>query len=297
MRSPSAILRGFVVGLALLPPATAARAGAPGDARDAIDALNAIRARPCSEGPARSPLVRVSKLESAAQRVAGGQTLREAVQAAGYRASNAALLQLEGVRSGADLRRALAQSCSQIAQPGLSDAGAFTLGRGVWIVLAQPFSVPELDKASVDRRLLELVNAARAQARRCGTRELAAARPVRWSASLERAAAAHARDMAAHATMSHAGSDGSTPAQRVARAGYAWSAVAENVAAGQRDAAGVVRSWLESPGHCTNLMGAQYTEMAAAFATNPDSDAGIYWAQVFAAPSTSRLRSSTYGAR
>ena len=74
------------------------------------------------------------------------------------------------------------------------------------------------------------------------------------------------------------------PAQRVARAGYSWSVVGENIAAGQRDADTVVKSWLESPGHCANLMNPEYSEVGVAFATNASSAAGIYWAQVFAAP-------------
>jgi uncharacterized protein YkwD len=172
----------------------------------------------------------------------------------------------------------------------MRDAGSYQRGQAFWIVIAEPFSVPKLDQAAVAARVLDLVNRARAQPRRCGNEQLSAVPALRASPLLARAASAHARDMADAGTMSHTGRDGSTPAQRVAHAGYAWSAVGENIAAGQRDADSVVKSWLGSPGHCANLMSPDYSETGLGFATNDSSQAGIYWAQVFAAPSASASR-------
>jgi uncharacterized protein YkwD len=45
-----------------------------------------------------------------------------------------------------------------------------------------------------------------------------------------------------------------------------------------------VKEWLESPGHCANIMGPQFTEMGVAVVGTPQSDLRIVWAQVFAAP-------------
>jgi uncharacterized protein YkwD len=216
--------------------------------------------------------------------VAEGKSLRAAVETSGYRAVNSTLLYFEGARDDNELARLVAQSCARVGQPGLRDAGTYQRGRAIWIVLAEPFTVPSLDKAAASARVLELVNQARAQPRRCGEQGFGVAPPLRRSAALERAASGHARDMAERGTMSHAGSDGSTAAQRVTRAGYQWSAVAENVAAGQRDAERVVKSWLSSPGHCANLMNPEYSETGVAFATNSASEKGIYWVQSFAAP-------------
>jgi uncharacterized protein YkwD len=40
--------------------------------------------------------------------------------------------------------------------------------------------------------------------------------------------------------------------------------------------------WLDSPGHCANLMDPSFTEMGAGYAVNPNSKAGTaYWTQVF----------------
>ena len=68
------------------------------------------------------------------------------------------------------------------------------------------------------------------------------------------------------------------------RAGYRWRATGENIAAGQATADAVVAAWLDSPGHCTNIMGPQFTQMGVAFALAPSGNPGIYWAQVFGAP-------------
>jgi uncharacterized protein YkwD len=250
---------------------------------DPIGVVNAVRGKGCG-GNGAPALAHAPALDVAAQRVAEGRPLRQAVDSAGYRAVNSALLFLDGARDEGELARLVAQSCTQVTQTGLRDAGTYQRGRTLWIVLAQPFTVPSLDKTVVGPRILELVNRARTQPRRCGGEDFAAAPALRWSATLERAASSHARDMAERGAMSHTGRDGSTPSQRATRAGYAWSAAGENIAAGQRDAESVVRSWLSSPGHCANLMSPDYTEVAVAFATNPASEAGIYWAQVFGAP-------------
>lgn len=231
-----------------------------------------------------APLHEVATLDAAAQRVAAGTPLRDAIKASGYRARNATALAVDGLRSDDDLARAVAKACTQLGHAALRDAGIHRRGTALWLVVAEPIAVPVLDAKKTGAQVLDLVNRARAQPRRCGDRSFGAAPPVRWSAKLENAATLHARDMAARATMSHQGGDGSTPSQRVTRVGYAWLATGENVAAGQPDAATVVKGWIASPGHCANLMSPDFTEMAVAFATNAKSDQGIYWAQVFGAP-------------
>jgi uncharacterized protein YkwD len=252
---------------------------------DPLGVLNAVRSRSCGNNGAAAA-AHAPLLDKAAQAIAEGKTLRAAIDASGYRAVNSTLLVLDGARDEKELASLIGQSCAQIAQSGLRHAGSYQRGRTIWLVLAEPFTVPKLDQAAVRTRVLELVNQARAQARRCGNDDFAPAPPLRYSSVLEQAAAIHARDMAEHGSMSHTGRDGSTPAQRVTRVGYRWVATGENIAAGQRDPERVVRSWLTSPGHCANLMSPDYTEVGVAFATNAASQAGIFWTQVFGAPDT-----------
>ncbi len=138
------------------------------------------------------------------------------------------------------------------------------------------------------QRVLDLVNAARAEPRRCGWKRFAAAPPLARSALLDDVARAHAHDMAARGRMEHAGRDGSTAPDRVTRAGYDWSKVAENIAAGQATPEAAVASWLGSAPHCANLMDPAYAEMGLGFA--PSGAGGPYWAQVFATPRPSGAR-------
>jgi len=125
--------------------------------------------------------------------------------------------------------------------------------------------VVEVSDADSDQRsaneVLQLVNAER---RKTG------APAVCLNDKLTRAAAVHTADMVRTGRLSHQGSDGSWPADRVTRQGYSWRAVGENIAAGQRDAQEVVRSWMNSPGHRRNILNPAYKNMG--YASLPASD-------------------------
>ncbi|MCT4956219.1 CAP domain-containing protein, partial [Pseudomonas aeruginosa] len=71
---------------------------------------------------------------------------------------------------------------------------------------------------------------------------------------------------------------------RAELAGYSGGLIGENIAAGQDGVDKVVDGWLASPGHCANLMNPGYRELGAAYATDPKSDAGIYWTAMFGSP-------------
>jgi len=182
------------------------------------------------------------------------------------------------------MRRVLRDEfCDNILDATLTKAGIVQQGESAWIVLAAPFITPAPgDVAATNARVLELVNEARSQRRRCGAHVYQRANPLKLVPSLNKAALRHARDMAKHSFMAHIGRDGSTPAARVTAAGYVWRAVGENVASGASTAEQAVEDWIKSPGHCANLMSKSYTDMGVAFAVNPASAAGIYWSQVFA---------------
>jgi uncharacterized protein YkwD len=252
---------------------------------DIADGINSIRARGCagSSGIGK-PLRRVRGLDEVAREWSRGGRLQAALARTDYRIVNSSSMHVEGTRDDKALLEGLAaQYCDILLDPSFSEIGIFQRNRAVWIVVAEPFVAPR-DARATGERILKLVNEARARSRRCGHTTLPAAPPLKSSVLLDRAALAHAKDMAAHSLFEHRGSDASMPADRVTRTGYRWRSVGENIASGAADADEVVRGWLDSPGHCTNLMGAQYTEMGVAYATDPKSKASIYWAQVFASP-------------
>lgn len=132
--------------------------------------------------------------------------------------------------------------------------------------------------------LLNSVNEARSQRRQCGDQNVDAAEPLSWNCKLQDAASAHSENMAEQAFFSHSGPEGAQVSDRVSSRGYIWSAVGENIAAGQNSVDKVMDGWLSSPGHCTNIMSAEFTEMGAARVEAPGSKYSPFWTQVFGRP-------------
>ncbi|MGF2686196.1 CAP domain-containing protein [Marinobacter sp. DUT-3] len=140
----------------------------------------------------------------------------------------------------------------------------------------------EVDQYQAD--MLEKVNAARASARSCGSEQFAAAEPLTYNCPIEGAATHHSNDMADHNFFSHTGSDGLRVGARVTATGYEWSVVGENIAAGYDDVDTVVQAWLDSPGHCRNIMDSRFSQFAVDRVDATGADYENYWTQVFATP-------------
>jgi uncharacterized protein YkwD len=138
--------------------------------------------------------------------------------------------------------------------------------------------------AALAEELTERVNAARGKARVCGDDRFAEAPPLTWSDDLAAAALQHAHDMAANDHFSHTGTDGSSAGDRIAQTGYEARTWGENIAAGYQSAEQVVAGWLDSPGHCANIMNDAFAEFGTAFDENDASSFRIYWTMVLAAP-------------
>ncbi|MDP9197902.1 MAG: hypothetical protein M3O07_01640, partial [Pseudomonadota bacterium] len=132
------------------------------------------------------------RLDRVAAALASGSSLRSAMMDAGYRAVQSATLEASG--SDAGIASALAsQACKDIVNPVFRDIGVAHRADKAWIVLAAPLMPPAPNEAqAVSRRVLELVNEARATARRCGWKRFQAAAPVDLSDGLHQAALAHA---------------------------------------------------------------------------------------------------------
>lgn len=145
-------------------------------------------------------------------------------------------------------------------------------------------AVNSCDLPDFQREVMERVNLARAESRLCGTNSFAAVPAMVWDERLFVAAAGHAEDMARNNYFSHDSQDGRTFSQRISDAGYEWLAAGENIAAGQADVAQVVNAWLDSPGHCANIMSASFTEVAVACVRNDASTYVQYWAMSLGHP-------------
>lgn len=126
-------------------------------------------------------------------------------------------------------------------------------------------------------KMLTLINQQRQKGCNCGSNYYKPVPPVKWNKTIGKVAKAHSDDMLKRNVLTHNSKNGQDPGGRLINAGYEWATWAENVAMGQQNEEEAMKSWLESPLHCANIMNAQVTEVGAA-------RSGKYWTLLFAAP-------------
>lgn len=273
--------------LPLLATLYAAGAQAAGD-DELVAAINQYRLEP--QGCAARQTTALGPLapnpELARERVSTAAQLQSALQQAGYQPAAAQVVAVSGPSSREAALAALKQRyCAILLDPQYAEVGVRRDGNTWQVILARPLLPRDLgDWPQAGREILQRVNEARGETRRCGSQVFDAALPLTWSEALAEASLNHSRDMAKHNYFSHQGKDGNLAGKRATRVGYRWQAIGENIAAGQGSAKQVVAGWLASPAHCFNVMNPDFTEMGAAYALNPQSDAAIYWTQVFGTP-------------
>ncbi|KAJ8566384.1 hypothetical protein ON010_g6742 [Phytophthora cinnamomi] len=134
-------------------------------------------------------------------------------------------------------------------------------------------------------KMLELVNEQRAAN---GLSSLC------MNSKLAASALRHSKDMAAKDYMAHDGSDGSTMEERITEAGFIWTAVGENVAAGQETVSDVMTAWMNSPEHKANILG-DYKMFGTAYAYSAGTTYQHYWTQDFGTGDDESCESSSSG--
>ncbi len=107
--------------------------------------------------------------------------------------------------------------------------------------------------------------------------------PLKLNSRLTQAAKAHARDLARLDKISHYGSDGSNPWDRVKRTGYGAKLTAENVGTGQATIEEVIEGWKSSEGHNKNLLLPDAEDMGIALVHNDKSNFKTFWTLVVGA--------------
>jgi uncharacterized protein YkwD len=253
---------------------------------DAVSAVQILREGGCGGilPPAR-PLHRNALLDRAAEQwAAGGNSPAAAAKRSGYDAEATAGLHVRGPESST-IQLLRQSSCRTVTDQSLHDVGVYHHGLDTWLVLATARVAPAAPQAPMlATRALQLVNEIRARGTRCGEHSFAPAPPVRLSGTLAGVALGHAADMAEHNYFEHQDLAGRSPAQRVRAVGYAEKLVGENIAYGPKSAEEVVQGWLDSPGHCENIMDPRFAEMGIAYAAGRASKRGLYWVQLLADP-------------
>ncbi|MBT8767062.1 CAP domain-containing protein [Pseudomonas boanensis] len=283
MRVMSFVGRFATLSLGLVIAATAVAA----EEAQLVESINAYRSQVqrCA-GQASEELPPLASDPRLVLPASGGGDLQEALGRAAYPLVNVQAISLAGPRDARAAMKALQESfCQVVLDPQFVDIGVSRQGESWRIVLARPLMAAGLgDWQAEGQKLLELINAARAQSRQCGAQPFAVASPLAWNATLATTAEAHTRAMANGNFFGHRDRDGRTPGDRAELAGYTGQTIGENIAAGRDTARKVVDGWLASPGHCANLMNPKFLELGAAYAVDPKSDAGIYWTALFGAP-------------
>lgn len=132
--------------------------------------------------------------------------------------------------------------------------------------------------STVDKNLmLKLVNNLRQSSCDCGENSMPATNTLKWNSKLEAAAYSHALDMDENQYFNHTSLDGRTPGDRIKAQGYFYRTYGENIAATSGKEEYVFNMWLNSEGHCKNMMHNQFTEIGIACS-------GRYWVMVLGTP-------------
>ena len=124
--------------------------------------------------------------------------------------------------------------------------------------------------------------------------------PLKWNEKLYKAAYEHNVDMSKSGKISHTGSGsesdhtakinhlgrGSTYKERVLGNGYTFTQLKENITVGTNidSAKKAVEMWLNSAGHCKNLMDANVTDMGMSHVYEENSTYKNFWTQELAKP-------------
>ncbi len=180
---------------------------------------------------------------------------------------------------------------------GLSGCGGAGTGGGS--TEYQPYDAPPISDAQ-KKEFLDAVNAARATGRSCGSEGWFDAAPaLKWDDRLYRAAAEHANDLSLHdEQFEHTGSGteddwtatvlnlgrGSESYERMRNNGIDKKyTTGENIAAGysRNETKDAINAWLNSDGHCANMMDREYKTLGMAHSFKDGTKWGNYWVQNF----------------
>ena len=146
-------------------------------------------------------------------------------------------------------------------------------------------SYKTLRRGSLDKRNYRGVHLDIEKARKLinAYRQKKGLRALSVDVKLTKAAKGHSRDLARWDRISHYGSDGSNPWDRVKRSGYNARLAAENVGTGQNTIEEVFKGWQKSPGHNKNLLLADAKHMGLALVHDPKTEFKTFWTLVVGA--------------
>lgn len=160
---------------------------------------------------------------------------------------------------------------------GVTDAGNSSLDATIDTPSDWPAEWVEFEE-----RVLELVNDERASGAICGGRAFGSAPALVFNAELTQAARGHSEDMAVLGFFDHDSPDGREFSDRIADANFTGGfPIGENIAVGYANPQQVVDGWMESTGHCENIMNPDFRTLGTGYFADPQSEWTHYWTQNF----------------
>ncbi len=139
-----------------------------------------------------------------------------------------------------------------------------------------------------EEEVLQLVNEVRAVGADCGSEgQFGPAEPLSMDPVLRCSARLHSLDMFERDFFDHTNPDGLDPFDRMEEAGFSGSWMGENIAYGQQNPEEVMQAWIDSDGHCSNIMNENYTLLGVGYYPGADSwrdGKQHFWTQNFGAP-------------
>jgi uncharacterized protein YkwD len=141
------------------------------------------------------------------------------------------------------------------------------------VKVSGPASCSYSTSSSYQTEIANLINSARAEA---------GLAPLALNATLTAAAQGHSIDQACHGLISHTGSDGSSPSQRIAAAGYAASRSSE-IIYGSGYPQTAFDWWMSDQVHRNEILNTSVTEMGVGYAYIAGTSKGYYTVD-FASP-------------
>ncbi len=146
---------------------------------------------------------------------------------------------------------------------------------GQTINIPDATSTPSVPSAPNDTRALEtevirLVNTERARAGRPALAE---------NSKLSDVARTKSKDFINNNYFAHNSPTYGTPFDMLRSFGITFTAAAENIASGHRNAAEVMNSWMNSSGHKANILNSTYNQIGVGVAR--DNNGNLFWTQMF----------------
>ena len=132
--------------------------------------------------------------------------------------------------------------------------------------IPQIYRITARDEDRIQFRMLDAVNA---------LRQASGTAAVQLNAELTAAAATHSRDMSVQNRPWHFGSDGSSPLDRVARAGYAGRLLGENISETYETELETLSAWMTTPDTRAIILEPRARDLGFAWFQEPNGK--IWW--------------------